>query len=74
MNASHVLEFIAVRIKAAGSQRALAEQLGISDAYLSDILHQRRPLSDEFLAKIDLERIVTFRRITNPKEKPQHGK
>ena len=62
MNEPQVLTYIKGLAEKAESQKNLAISLGISDAYLSDILNKRRPLSDEFLAKIGLERITTYRR------------
>lgn len=40
------------------TQREAAEALGITPAYLSDVLHERRLFSKEMLAKLGLERIV----------------
>lgn len=40
------------------TQREAAARLGISPAYLSDLLNNRRDLTDGILAKIGLKRIV----------------
>ncbi len=42
----------------AGTQRAAAEQLHISQAYLSDLLQGRRKFSAAMLAKLGLESVV----------------
>lgn len=41
------------------TQREAAAKLGISVQYLRDILHKRRPLSDQMLKKVGLKRVVT---------------
>jgi DNA-binding transcriptional regulator YdaS (Cro superfamily) len=48
-------------IVAHGSQRAAAKALGISEVYLSDLKHGRRPMSAKVLAKLGLQRIVVQR-------------
>lgn len=40
------------------NQRAAAAALGISQAYLSDLLNARRDLSDTVLTKLNLKTIV----------------
>lgn len=45
---------LARRIHRAGSQRRLAEELGVSESYLSDVKNGARPFSVEFLAKLGL--------------------
>ncbi len=42
----------------AGSQRAAASKLGISQAYLSDLLHDRREFSQPMLDKLGLKRQI----------------
>ena len=46
----------------AGTQKALAEQLGVSPAYLSDVLNGRKDPGDAILEPLGLERVVTYRR------------
>ena len=46
------------RVNRAGNQRAAATALGISQAYLSDLLHARRDCSARILAKLGLETII----------------
>ena len=40
------------------NQRMAAGALGISGAYLSDLLNARRAINDKLLAKLGLKRIV----------------
>lgn len=42
------------------SQKKLAEQIGISPQYLSDILKGRREVSESVAEKLGFERVVTF--------------
>ena len=44
-----------------GSQAAVAQRLGVSDAYVSDLLNNRRSFSDTMLEKLGLRRIVVKR-------------
>jgi transcriptional regulator with XRE-family HTH domain len=41
-----------------GSQKQAAERLGMSESYLSDLLHGKRRCSDAVLAAIGLERVI----------------
>jgi plasmid maintenance system antidote protein VapI len=43
-----------------GSQKAVAEHLGISNSYLSDILSGMRPASDTVARKLGYKRIVKY--------------
>lgn len=51
------------RIEARGSQKAVAEELGISPQYLSDILNGRRSVSDRVAEALGMERVTTWRPI-----------
>jgi DNA-binding transcriptional regulator YdaS (Cro superfamily) len=41
-----------------GSQQAAAKRLGVSGAYVNDLLHGRREFSDRMLKKLGLRRVV----------------
>jgi len=57
-------EILAARLLRQGStQRALAREIGISEAYLSDILSQRREAGKQVLEYLGLERRVTYRKV-----------
>ena len=49
------------RVQDAGSQSALAKELGISDSYLSDVLTQRREPGEAMLTPMGIERVVVYR-------------
>ena len=44
-----------------GSQRALAKELGVSEAYLSDVINGRRDPGRKILKALGLERVVAYR-------------
>lgn len=54
-------------VKEMGSQRKVAEFLQISDAYLSDILKSRRPISDVVAQKLNYRRVIAYEKM---EEKP----
>lgn len=60
MNESQVLELIKQRANEAGSQKALAETLGVSAPYLSDVINGRREPSENLLSRLGIRRIVEF--------------
>jgi plasmid maintenance system antidote protein VapI len=43
-----------------GSQKELADQLGISSAYLSDIINEKQLVSDAVARKLGYTRIVKY--------------
>lgn len=45
------------------SQKALAEELGITPSYLCDVLQRRRDPGPQVLRALGLERVVTYREI-----------
>jgi len=60
-------EMLSIAINVAGSQKAFAEKAGISEQFLSDILKQRREISDKILKWFGLERVIYYRRIDGGK-------
>jgi transcriptional regulator with XRE-family HTH domain len=53
----------------AGSQKAVAEELGISEAYLSDILNGRKDVSDRIAAALGFEwRLVSITPLPGPED------
>ncbi len=52
--------FIKVIREALGSQRAFAKQIGVTQAYVCDILHGRREVSENFAAKCGFTKTVQF--------------
>lgn len=53
------------RITKAASLRALAREWGVSAAYLSEVRRGGRPVSDKLMAKLGIERRVTYRKTAN---------
>lgn len=43
-----------------GSQKALAERIGISEQYLSDMIRGHRALDTKLLREVGVERVVTY--------------
>lgn len=44
------------------SQKSLANELGVSEAYLSDVINGRRDAGDKLLKPLGIERVVTYKR------------
>jgi len=55
------IAMLRARLTADFNQSALADEMGISDQYLSEILRQKRPPSERILEFLGLERVVTYR-------------
>lgn len=55
------IAMLRARLTADFNQSALANEMGISDQYLSEILRQKRPPSERILDFLGLERVVTYR-------------
>ncbi|CAX25993.1 protein of unknown function [Methylorubrum extorquens DM4] len=51
---------LSTAIREAGSQKAFAEQAGVSRPYLNDVIAGRRPAGDRVLAALDLRRVERF--------------
>jgi plasmid maintenance system antidote protein VapI len=57
-----ILDIIKQMAKKWDTQKELAEQLGISNAYMSDILAGIRPVSDGVARRLGYRRIVKYTR------------
>jgi transcriptional regulator with XRE-family HTH domain len=66
MNRTELDYYLHWLIGQAGSQKALAKNLGISAAYLSDVLHFRREPGKKLLDAIGIRAEVTYEYITTP--------
>jgi plasmid maintenance system antidote protein VapI len=55
-----LLQVIQEMVGSWGSQKAVADHLGISNAYMSDILAGNRTISGEVAKKLGYKRIVRF--------------
>lgn len=61
------LSLIREDVKAEGSQKALAEKLNVSAAYLSDVLGGRRSAGDKILRRYRLRAVTNY--VPTEKEK-----
>ena len=61
MNEQDVLDRLRAAIEQAGSQRAFADQHGISLQYVNDVLHKRREPGQKILDALGIERVVIYR-------------
>jgi plasmid maintenance system antidote protein VapI len=59
---AEILEIIKEMAKKWDTQKELAEHLGISNAYMSDILAGIRPVSDGVARRLGYRRIVKYTR------------
>ncbi len=55
-----MLEYIERRVSDSGSQKAFAEECGISPAFLSDILKGKREISQRILEKLKFKKVVYY--------------
>lgn len=53
-----VLAALREAVDQAGSQRTYAQGIGVSQAYLGDVLHGRRAVGDKILAALGMTRIT----------------
>ncbi len=63
MTADDVRNLIRKACRMAGSQKAWAEAIGISSAFLSDVLGGGREPSPAILKPLGLERVVIYRKV-----------
>lgn len=70
MTEQDALDIVQRRMDTVQNQTEFAKHCGISQPYLSQMTTGQRPMSDAFLALFGLERVVSYRRKPNPKEKP----
>lgn len=50
-------------LKPFANQRAAAKSLDITQQYLCDMLHHRRPISVRILGRLGLVRVAVYRRV-----------
>ena len=60
MNRGNLIALLMAGVRVKGSQKAFAEHLGISTAYLNDVLHNRREPGEKILDALGIKRIVTY--------------
>jgi plasmid maintenance system antidote protein VapI len=57
-----ILEIIRMMVSKWGSQKAVADHLEISNAYMSDILNENRDVSDSVAKRLGYSRVIKFRK------------
>lgn len=57
-----ILEIIREMVSKWGSQKAVADHLQISNAYMSDILAEKRDVSDSVAKRLGYTRIVKYKK------------
>jgi len=60
MNRDELVALLRKRIKQAGTQSALARELGITSAYLHDILNGNREPGENVLSALGLRRVIAY--------------
>ena len=60
MTETEMRGIVAKCVEQAGGQRALAKLLKFTPAYINDVLHGRRAISDEFASRLGYKRTVIF--------------
>ncbi len=63
MRIDQLLALINKKVEDAGSQRAVALELGITPAYLSDVLSRRREPGESVLAPLGLRKKITYEKV-----------
>ena len=59
MTETQFAQYLARKVHTAGSQRELAQQLGVTQAYLSQVLRRKRPASRRLLTALGLKKRPT---------------
>ena len=58
-----LLDMLTRKVEQKGTQRAVAEELGISAVYLGDVLRGRRKVGRNLALRLGFERVVAFKRM-----------
>lgn len=66
MNGANVMDLLRKKVEEAGSQKAFADKHGLSQAYVNDVLRERRDLAGGILNALGLERYIIYRRKAKP--------
>lgn len=62
MNGAQVMDILRKKVDEAGSQKAFADRHGLSQAYVNDVLRERRDLAGGILNALGFERHVIYRK------------
>jgi plasmid maintenance system antidote protein VapI len=55
-----ILKIIKEMVSKWGTQKELADHLGISNAYLNDIIHEKQAVSDKVARRLGYKRIIKY--------------
>lgn len=66
LDAEAVRSMLAAAIGAAGSQKAFAQQHGLSGAYLSEVVRGTRDPGPAVLGALGMEKVIGYRRRSAP--------
>ena len=58
-----LLNILSEKVVRTGTQRAVADELGISAVYLGDVLRGRRKVGKKLALRLGFERVVAFKRM-----------
>ena len=58
----HILHLLRKEVAKAGSQKRLAENLGVSPAFVSDCLRGNRNPTGKLLAKVGYQIVISYKR------------
>ena len=62
LDTASLMGLVREAVRKCGSQKDFAAMCGVSAAYVSDVLNQKRAPSDTILAAIGYEKIVRYRK------------
>lgn len=62
MDIDEFIDYLKRKAAEQGTQRQYAESLGVSEAYLSDVLNGRREPGQKLLDAVGFERVALYRR------------
>ncbi|MBI5651743.1 MAG: helix-turn-helix domain-containing protein [Chloroflexi bacterium] len=60
MTRDEVVELLRKKIEKAGTQVAIAREFGVTEAYISDILHGKSAPGEKVLVGLGLRRVVSY--------------
>ena len=63
MSHEELISRLSALVSEAGTQKVLAQKLGISAPYLSDILMGKREPGGKVLRQLGLERVISYREV-----------
>jgi len=74
LTAQQVRKRLAESVEIVGGQKRWAKDVGVSAAYVCDVLQGRREPGDSICRGLGFERVVRYRPVTDPTEGDADGK